>query len=112
MVNGRLGAWGPWRIGSFLNHLANSRGISASTQNQALSALIFLYREVLGRDPGQLTGLARAASARRTGLSFSHLTGATSGASPEVSRSISAALMRPWALEWPVNFTHRRSMMM
>lgn len=32
--------------------------------------------------------------------------------SPEVSRSISAALMRPWALEWPVNFTHKRSMMM
>lgn len=53
---GRMGA--P-EISSFLSHLANARGISASTQNQALSALIFLYREVLDRDPGQLTGLTR-----------------------------------------------------
>jgi integron integrase len=53
---GRMGA--P-EISAFLNHLANARGIAASTQNQALSALIFLYREVLGRDPGLLAGLQR-----------------------------------------------------
>ena len=34
-------------IEAFLTHLANS-GISASTQNQALAALIFMYREMLG----------------------------------------------------------------
>ena len=31
-----------------LSHLASERGVSASTQNQALSALLFLYREALG----------------------------------------------------------------
>lgn len=33
----------------FLAHLAADRGVSASTQNQALNALVFLFREVLGR---------------------------------------------------------------
>jgi hypothetical protein len=31
----------------FLTHLAVDRLVSASTQNQALSAILFLYREVL-----------------------------------------------------------------
>lgn len=35
-------------IAAFLSHLATGRKVSASTQNQALSALLFLYREVLG----------------------------------------------------------------
>ena len=35
-------------IESFLNHLANERNVAASTHNQALSALLFLYGEVLG----------------------------------------------------------------
>jgi integron integrase len=34
----------------FLTALANERGVSASTQMQALSALLFLYRQVLGSD--------------------------------------------------------------
>ena len=37
-------------IESFLNHLANERNVAASTHNQALSALLFLYGEVLGID--------------------------------------------------------------
>ena len=36
-------------VNAFLTHLAVDRTVSASTQNQAASALIFLYREVLGR---------------------------------------------------------------
>jgi integron integrase len=51
-------------ISSFLSDLAR-RGVSSSTQNQAMSALIFLYRDVLGRDVGWLTGIARAKKARR-----------------------------------------------
>ena len=51
-------------ISSFLSELAK-RGVSASTQNQAMSALIFLYRDVLGRDVGWLTGIARAKKAKR-----------------------------------------------
>ena len=36
-------------IEAFLTHLANS-GVSASTQNQALAAILFMYREMLGRE--------------------------------------------------------------
>lgn len=36
-------------VGAFLTHLAN-KGVSASTQNQALAAVLFMYREVIGRD--------------------------------------------------------------
>jgi len=32
-----------------LTHLAVKENVSASTQNQALSALLFLYRHVIGR---------------------------------------------------------------
>lgn len=46
----------------FLTHLALRRNVSASTQNQALSALLFLYRAVLGRE---LEGLDRSVRARR-----------------------------------------------
>lgn len=35
-------------VTAFLTHLAVNRSVSASTQNQALNALVFLYREVLG----------------------------------------------------------------
>ena len=41
-------------IESFLAHLAVQRRVSASTQNQAFSALLFLYRDVLRKDLGQL----------------------------------------------------------
>jgi integron integrase len=37
-------------VNAFLTHLAVDRSVSASTQNQALAALLFLYREVL-QDP-------------------------------------------------------------
>jgi integron integrase len=37
-------------IGAFLSHLATVARTSASTQNQALAALLFLYQEVLGRE--------------------------------------------------------------
>src|SRR5690625_7832947 len=35
------------QIVHFLNYLANERNVASSTQNQALCALVFLYREVL-----------------------------------------------------------------
>ena len=47
-------------INAFLSHLAVKERVSASTQTQALSALVFLYRHVLGRDIGLLEGLVRA----------------------------------------------------
>ena len=47
-------------INAFLTHLALNEGVSASTQNQALSALIFLYRFVIGREIGDLGEVVRA----------------------------------------------------
>jgi integron integrase len=44
----------------FLTSLAVERDVSASTQNQALGALLFLYRHVLQRDLGELDGVVRA----------------------------------------------------
>jgi integrase len=44
----------------FLNHLAVERGTSASTQNQALCALVFLYRRVFDVPMPDLHGLERA----------------------------------------------------
>ena len=35
-------------VEAFLSHLATEGNVSASTQNQALSVLVFLYREVIG----------------------------------------------------------------
>ena len=52
-------------VSRFLSHLAGARKVSAATQNQALAALLFLYREVLGRDFGWLTNVVRAKRARR-----------------------------------------------
>jgi site-specific recombinase XerD len=41
---------GPLDVESFLTHLAVDGKVAASTQNQAVSALLFLYRQVLGID--------------------------------------------------------------
>jgi site-specific recombinase XerD len=45
---------GEGEINTFLSYLATKGEVAASTQNQALSALLFLYRDVLGRGVGQL----------------------------------------------------------
>ena len=41
-------------VESFLTHLAVNLGLGAASQNQAFNALIFLSREVLGTEPGNL----------------------------------------------------------
>ncbi len=51
---------GPPEITAFLNDLAVRRRTSASTQNQALCALVFLYRRVLDIEFPTLAGLERA----------------------------------------------------
>jgi integron integrase len=55
---------GSEEVNAFLTHLAVNLQVSASTQNQALSALLFLYRELLERDLA-LEGLVRARTKRR-----------------------------------------------
>ena len=52
-------------VRAFLLHLATEEGVAASTQNQALNALLFLYREVLGKDLDGPIKTIRAKSAKR-----------------------------------------------
>ncbi|MDP3816144.1 integron integrase [Pseudomonas sp.] len=51
---------GAAEIEAFLTHLAVARNVSASTQNQALAALLFLYKEVLKLELPWLEGIVRA----------------------------------------------------
>lgn len=60
----------PRRLGGaeverFLTYLAVERGVSAGTQNQALSALLFLYREVLGVKLPWMDAVVRAKRSQR-----------------------------------------------
>lgn len=54
-------------INAFLTHLAVEGKVSASTQTQALSALLFLYRHVLFYELGDLGAIARADSQAAAG---------------------------------------------
>ena len=56
---------GEAEISRFLSHLAVAGKVSASTQNQALSALLFLYREVLGRELPWMDEIVRAKRPQR-----------------------------------------------
>jgi len=51
---------GPEHVTAFLSSLATTGRVAASTQNQALAALLFLYREVLGQDLPWLHDVVRA----------------------------------------------------
>jgi integron integrase len=52
-------------INAFVTHLAVAEHVSASTQTQALSAILFLYRHVLHREVGELQELVRARKPQR-----------------------------------------------
>ncbi len=52
-------------VEAFLTHLAVDRQVSASTQNQALAALLFLYQKVLQVELPWLDGIVRAKQSRR-----------------------------------------------
>lgn len=56
---------GPAEVRAFLTHLAVNRSVSASTQNQALNAIVFMYREVVRRDPGEFGEFDRAKRSKR-----------------------------------------------
>ncbi len=56
---------GPPEITQFLTALAVHRRVSASTQNQALAAVLFLYQHVLGCNPGWLDDIVRAKRGER-----------------------------------------------
>ena len=50
---------------AFLTHLATQGRVAASTQNQALSELLFLYQQFFHRKLGRLDGALRASRPRR-----------------------------------------------
>lgn len=51
---------GAAEVEAFLSWLATEREVAAATQNQALSALLFLYKELLGQDLPWFKNLVRA----------------------------------------------------
>jgi integron integrase len=73
---------GEAEVREFLSSLATERGVAASTQNQALSALLFLYAEVLGRPLESIAGVVRAKRPERVPVVFT----------PDEVRSILAQL--------------------
>ena len=90
----RTGSWqhpralGATEVGAFLNHLANAKHVAASTQNQALNAIVFLYGSVLQIELGELGEFVRASKPRRVPVVLSR---------EEVGRLLSA-LEGPWRL--------------
>lgn len=57
-------------ISEFLSHLAEDKNVAASTQNQALSAILFLYRDVLGIALRQIENVERAKKPARLPVVF------------------------------------------
>jgi integron integrase len=47
-------------VKTFLTHLAVDKGVSASSQNQAFNALLFVFRNLLGKEFGKVDGVVRA----------------------------------------------------
>lgn len=58
-------------VSDFLSYLAVNRRVSASTQNQALCAIVFLYKKVLNKDFGWLDDVVRANKSSRIPVVFS-----------------------------------------
>ncbi|MFC1863318.1 phage integrase N-terminal SAM-like domain-containing protein [Thermodesulfobacteriota bacterium] len=58
-------------VGKFLSYLAIKRHVSASTQNQALSAILFLYRDVIKKEIGWVDDVERAKTPQRIPVVFS-----------------------------------------
>ncbi len=63
---------GAGKVEAFLRHLAVEGTVAASTHHQALSALLFLYREVLGIELQWLDNAVRAKRLRRLPAVLTH----------------------------------------
>jgi integron integrase len=77
---------GEAEVSEFLTHLAREKNVAAATQNQALSALLFLYKQVLKQEIGWLEAVERPRKPARipvvltreeVGRVFAHLEGAS-----------------------------------
>jgi integrase len=79
---------GAAQIEAFLTHLAVNRNVSASTQNQALSALLFVYKVVLEIELPYLEGVTRAKRSTRVPVVFT----------PDEAPSVIQNLQPPYSL--------------
>ena len=61
---------GAAEVSAFISHLVVGRKVAASTQTQALSALLFLYREVLALPIGWVDDVERVKKPRRLPVVF------------------------------------------
>lgn len=84
---------GKLEIEAFLTHLAVDRKVSASTQNQAMSAILFLYREVLGQQPDWLADVVRAKRSQKVPVVLTQAEVSSVLAGLEGATYLSAALM-------------------
>jgi integrase len=76
-------------IALFLSRLATESNVSSSTQNQALNALLFLYKEVLDKKIGLIQGIVRAKRSRRLPVVLTK---------EEVKRVLSGITGAPWLM--------------
>ena len=61
---------GVGEIRAYLSHLATDKNVAASTQNVALSALLFLYRQVLHLNLPEIDNIERARRPKRVPVVF------------------------------------------
>jgi len=80
---------GEQEIARFLSSLASESHVSASTQNQALNALLFLYHKVLEKKIGLIQGVVRAKRPRRLPVVLTK---------EEVKRVLSCMTGTPWLM--------------
>jgi integrase len=86
-------------VRAFLTYLANERNVSASTQNQALNALLFLYRHVLDRGLEFVEGFERARRSQKVPVVLTKAeAGRLLAAVPERYRVFCQLLYGTWIL--------------
>jgi hypothetical protein len=84
-------------ITAFLNHLAEKHQVSASMQGQALSALLFLYRHIIGREVGDQGNFARVdalADGRLQWVSLGNMDGKNSETGDEGQSQVHETLLQ------------------
>ncbi len=96
-------AMGKAEVERFLTHLAVERSVAASSQNQALSAIVFLYKEILGRELEWLYNVVRAKRPARVPVVLTEaevraVLAQRDGRHALMAEILYGAGLRPWAL--------------
>ena len=86
---------GAKEVADFLSYLVLKRNVAAATQRQALNAIIFLYKNVLKVELGEVTGVTRSRRPPKLPVVFTH---------DEVARLLKELEGRYWPWEWQYVF--------